>query len=113
MLTKCFEIRDRHTFIPVLGVKVSFENEAEAYLLRRSGFTMGSKAVFLVRMTNGEGQYDPYKWGTSARTMTIAHGHIKDHFDELENGAVVDVEFILGETPAPKLSEKHSDTYTR
>ncbi len=112
MLTKCFEIRDRHTFIPVFGVKVSFENAAETYLLRQSGFQFPSNAVFLVKMTSGEGQYNPYGWGTSARTMNVAHAHIRDHWDELENGQVIDVEFILKESPAPKVSEKHSEPLT-
>ena len=34
-----------------------------------------------------------------------AHHYIQEHFDELHDGDVVDVEFILGETKAPKVSE--------
>ncbi len=39
------------------------------------------------------------------------HTWLIDHFDEIESGAVVDVEFILGEKPAPKVSERE-EAYT-
>ena len=38
--------------------------------------------------------------------MPIAHNYVLDHFDELEDGDVVDVEFILGETEVKKTSER-------
>lgn len=38
--------------------------------------------------------------------MWIAHNWIEQHVDELVDGAVVDVEFILGETTTPKRSER-------
>ncbi len=34
--------------------------------------------------------------------MHEAHLYINEHFDEMDNGAVVDVEYILGETDKPK-----------
>lgn len=37
--------------------------------------------------------------------MCVAHQFIEDHFDELNDGEVVDVQFILGETKVPKVSE--------
>lgn len=112
MKSKCFEIRDRHTFIPVLATKVSFEDEAESYLLRRCGFRQDTKAVFLTRLGTGEGNYDPNGWVNGTRTMTTAHRYIKLNFDALPNGAVVDVEFISGETSVPKRSERHADAFT-
>lgn len=47
---------------------------------------------------------DPYDWGQN-RSRHFAHKWLIEHFDEIESGAVVDVEFILGETKKPKLSE--------
>jgi hypothetical protein len=38
--------------------------------------------------------------------MPVAHDWIRAHFDELEDGDVVDVEFILKEKPKPKISER-------
>jgi hypothetical protein len=37
--------------------------------------------------------------------MQAAHQWIEGHFHKLESGAVVDVEFILGETTEPKPGE--------
>jgi hypothetical protein len=52
----------------------------------------------LTQLTDGDGQYDPYRW--TNRTMHAAHLWVMEHFDEVSMGAVVDVEFILGETDA-------------
>jgi len=40
--------------------------------------------------------------------MLNAHKYIKEHWDELRSGSVVDVEFILGESKEPKASERTS-----
>ena len=42
------------------------------------------------------------------RTMPVAHDWIINHFDELRDGAVVDVQFILLETTAPKEAELYA-----
>lgn len=44
------------------------------------------------------------KQWTSA--MGNAHNWIIDHWQELKDGDVVDVQFILGETKEPKVSER-------
>ena len=104
MITKLFEVRDRGTFIPVIAIKVSHDTPKEHYLLARSGYTEERNYVLLARLQGStEMNYDPYEWGN--RTMQQAHHHITEHFDELEPGAVIDVEFILGETSSPKRSE--------
>ena len=41
--------------------------------------------------------------------MHWAHAWLLDHFDELESGAVVDVEYITGKAFAPKVSEAASE----
>lgn len=116
MIVKAIEIRDKGTFIPALAVKMvphSYEEatnqyEHERYLLRRAGYAFENPCVMLCRMdANGgarQASYDPYDWGD--RTFPVAHQYIIDHFDELESGAVVDVEFILKETAEPKKSER-------
>lgn len=37
-----------------------------------------------------------------------AHLYVRDHWAELRDGDVVDVQFILGETAAPKKSERET-----
>ena len=60
----------------------------------------------VVKMNDSMGaNYDPYNWTKCGRTMNVAHRHIEANWDKLASGDVVDVEFILGETSAPKESE--------
>lgn len=116
MITKCFELRDRGTFIPVIATKMIPDDddanqfERERYLLRRAGYGFVNPCVVLCRMdANGVARcasYDPYSWGADDRTFCVAHNYITEHFDELALGAVVDVEFILKETTEPKKSER-------
>lgn len=108
MKVKLFEVRDRMTFLPVMAVKTLWDNEQQRYLLRRVGF-QEVPAVILTRL-NGEtsSSSDAYFW--TDRTMQTAHLYILEHFDKLNDGDVVDVEFILGETDKPKTSERN-DVY--
>jgi hypothetical protein len=106
MIAKLFEVRDRATFLPVIATSMtSPANEAEFYLLRRAGY--GVQPLILLTRLDADGRpanYDPYAWGD--RTMRVAHQHIQDHWLTLESGDVVDVEYILGERDAPKVSER-------
>lgn len=121
MIVKAIEIRDRGTFIPALSIKMvpvsDWEanvsermSDSERYLLRRAGYGFEEPCVVLCRMecsgVDRNATYDPYSWGGGARTMPVAHDYIIKHFDELESGTVVDVEFILGETKESKKSER-------
>ena len=103
MQYKVLEIRDSCTFISVIAIKMEPKDEIENFYLRREGF-IKPHHVILVRIGNQMSQADPYAWGN--RTMTTAHLYILEHFDELKSGDVVDVEFILGETKSPKISER-------
>lgn len=107
MIAKTFELRDAATFVPVLAVKLEPSNEADRYLLARAGYRRQpheqAEYVVMWALAGGECTYDPHDWGN--RTRQVAHAYIIDHFDQLESGAVVDVEFILGERGAPKRSE--------
>jgi hypothetical protein len=114
VITKCFEVRDRATFVPVLAVKMNYpqlderQYMAQRYLLARCGYPRSSPHSVLLTKLAGDGRAtaDPYAWGD--RTFTVAHGWILDNFDALENGAVVDVEFLLGESESPKRSERET-----
>jgi hypothetical protein len=51
-------------------------------------------------------QYDPYEWGD--RTKYVAHKYIQEEFDNLESCAVVDVQYILGETQDQNISDMYA-----
>ena len=110
MITKLFEIRDRATFIPVLATKIEHENEVSSYLLHRAGLTkpFNSDPFFVllceINRGSGECQVVPYDW--IGRTMVTAHRYIIVNWEKLEDGDVIDVEFILGETKVKKGSER-------
>lgn len=106
MKAKALELRDSATFIPVLAVDMNPENEEQRYLLRRCGYACDNEPNILLTRLNASGGYawnDPYSW--EGRTFPVAHQWIIEHWHKLKDGDVVDVEFILGETKAPKISE--------
>lgn len=108
MTAKLFEVRDRATFLPVLAVLVEPASEQEHYLLRRAGYSgkPGEVYVIMAGLDGGldKATSDPYDWDN--RTRQVAHDFIIKHWDQLTTGAVIDVEWILGEAPFPKASER-------
>ena len=105
MQTKAIEIRDRATFIAATAIKLAPANEEQRYLIRRSGFSSTFDDVILFPLDCRNIEYDPYGWN-GARTFREAHLWVREHFDEIKDGDVIDVEFILGEKPAPSISER-------
>lgn len=109
MTYKFLEIRDVGAFIPVLAFSTNAIDEpmeAGGWLLRKAGFGFQTDCVYVVKLATGGAEYDPYNWRDGSRTMQIAHSHIEKHWQELKSGDVVDVEFILGLSKAPKTSER-------
>ena len=109
MKAKALELRDRATLIPVLAVDMNPGfGSGQRYLLRRAGYSCDDQPIILLTRMDGCGRakYDPYSWGD--RTFHVAHLYITEHWDKLDDGDVVDVEFILEETPSPKVSERMS-----
>lgn len=102
MTTKFIEIRDRATTIPALAFDISKQDDPLAW---RAGFG-DHPCIYLLMLSSEKAAYDPYSsvWG-GARTMPIAHQWLAEHWAEVKSGDVVDVQFILGETSAPKASE--------
>ena len=108
MEIKCLEIRDAGTFIPVICIRPVPENDEQCYLLRRDGYT-GDDSEHCIIMIDAQCRgvaYDPYDWTRDTRTKRTAHIFIQDHWHELCDGAVIDVQFILLETDKPKISER-------
>lgn len=109
MYAKTIEIRDAATFIPAMAVRLDPYHERDRYLLARAGFGVSmldqEKYIILIHLTSMRCEYDPMKWGN--RTMENAHRHIIEMgLDNFLHGEVVDVQYILGETDGPKVSEQ-------
>lgn len=120
MKTKLLELRDEGTFIPLLCVDMNPDSDpevqyggfaehraAQRYLLRRCGYPCDGRpniAIVKARAHKDRCSNDPYSWG--GRTFPIAHHYIIENWDKLKDGDVVDVQFILGETKSPKVSER-------
>lgn len=113
MKSKIIEIRDAGTFIPALAVQLGSAEEQERWLLASCGYgrTIEEQAAYIVLCAIAGGEpckahIDPFSWGQNPRTYFVAHKYIQEHFDELEPGQVVDVEFILGFRDEPKQSDR-------
>lgn len=108
MQAKALELRDDGTFIPILCVDMSSADNAEQrYLLRRCGYPLDGQANVIITRLDGDGRHafnDPYD--QSDRTWRTAHMWIIENWHTLNDGDVVDVEFIMGERDKPKLSER-------
>ena len=107
MITKTIEVRDQATFIPMLAIKLCPGNSQDRYLLSRAGYGKSAEQqgsyILLAGLHDTRASYDPYNWGD--KTRQTAHIWLTKHFDEIESGVVVDVQFIVGETSVPKLTE--------
>lgn len=102
---KTVEIRDRATLIPAFAIKMLPSDEYELFLFKNAGYGYVHHCVMLVPIEApwlSARSSDEYR--NSARTLPIAHQWIEDHFDEIKNGDVIDVEFILGEKDRPSLN---------
>jgi len=97
---KYLEIRDRLTCVKAFAFKLPRELPA---LARAAGF--GKPAVFFGKLDGTDVTYDPFKHKPVGRTMKEAHLWLRDNYDSVESGDVIDVEYILGETDEPKESE--------
>jgi hypothetical protein len=107
---KVLEVRDSMTHIPVLAIRMLAQNEVQDYYIHsRMGYPRDGSTIAVIQLNDCDGNCDPYAWPRETRTMQTAHQYIYEHFDELNDGDVVDVEFILGETATKKVSERITD----
>lgn len=108
METKMFEVRDDGTLIPVLVVKYEVHDKKDLRFFERGGVDIRSivsipPVIQVTMLTTMETERSAGAW--KGRTMRVAHRFIQEKWYELENYAVIDVEFILGETQTSKSSE--------
>lgn len=108
MEIKVLEIRNSNTFLPVICIKPVPDNEAQRCLLRRDGYSCqpDDPIIIMIDAQCRGVAYDPYDWPHDPRTKQNAHLYIEQHWRELKDGDVIDVEFILGETASQKVSER-------
>lgn len=111
---KLFEVRDRATLIPVIAIRLGCRNEAERYLLSRAGYgkekAEQEEYVLYAGLESFDMECDPYKQVN--RTRHISHAYILKNWEELTSGDVIDVQFILGETNVPKISEAQGSDHS-
>jgi hypothetical protein len=107
MEIKCLELRDTNTFIPVICIRPVAENESQRYLLQRDGYRAdhSEHCIIMIDAQCRGCSYDPYNW-IGSRTKGQAHSYIEEHWHDLTDGDVIDVQFILGETKDKKRSER-------
>jgi hypothetical protein len=128
--TKLFEVRDSGTFIVVMATRLIpiWDNQSlrtglftngvntnpgkEAWLLHRVGLGHpDSYQILMSKIESGESSLDSEYWtresplSRGTRTLTMAHRYIEQTFSQLKSGDLIDVQFIIGETTEPKVSE--------
>lgn len=100
MLIKFIEIRDTATCVPSIAIKMQAVNKVqERFLYQRCGYPPDGSGVVLMELNNQRASSDPYYWG--GRTYPAAHLYILEHFDELNDGDVVDARVFLEEESVP------------
>jgi hypothetical protein len=116
MISKVFELRSPATLIVILATRLSAENLQSATLLFHSGYGRYPKDIenyILVTPLDGGGNdvatTDPYMH--KIEEIRIAHIYLREHFDELDNGSVIDIDYIQGNTNEPKETDMSSQLW--
>lgn len=106
MKAKILEIRDEGTFISCLAIELLPDNNEQYWYLLREGYRTVNKNIMITALFGERtASCDPYHW-ESRRTWGNAHNYIIEHWDMLNDGDVVDVQYILKETATVKRSER-------
>lgn len=102
MHIKMFEVRDVATMIPIMAIKVNGSTDQDKYLAGRANLLDGDIIVIDIHKEFATSISDNHE---RYRTLKVAHNHLDRYFDSLENGSVIDIEFILGEKDVEKRPE--------
>ncbi len=123
MEVKLFEIRTEGTLYAVMSIKLFPRNEAERWLLARSGYgacddeetsgyVISGPIDPSVSRNSGDMlhfSYDGYGWMGGEHTdqiMAWATDYIPQYWDNLESGQVIDIDFLQQRTKVPKVSDR-------
>lgn len=112
--TKLFEVRDSATLIPVMAIHLDglYEGrEDHKFLMETAGYGSSEYLILMELSPSGKGlrtEYSAFDWRLHWHndTLSAAHTYISEHFDELKDGQVVDVEYIRGIRKEPKRSDR-------
>ena len=102
---KTVEIRDRGTLIPAFAILMLPSDEYELFLFKGAGYGYVHPCIMLVSIEAPwlSARFSD-EWRDKSRTMFTAHKYIEDNFNEIKNGDVIDVEYILGEKEEKSLN---------
>ena len=118
---KLFEVRDVGTNISVLAVAIPLtgivrgdycmviteeKRQQLMAIMGNAGWHGAGIIHYVVHMSAQKCAYDAFEWGSTNRTMFTAHSHIAKHWETLESGDVIDVQYILGESAQPKRPDR-------
>lgn len=103
--SKLIAVMDRCTRIPIIAFKLYPESAEEFVMFKTHGFGDNPEQyTFFYDIVSGKCSYNAYGMGDSY-TLTPACVHIRDHWDEVESGTVIDAEYLRGETTHPRTWE--------
>jgi len=120
MEIKLFEVRAEGTLYAVMSIKLRPRNEAERWLLQRSGYgacdedtedLVISGPIDPAVSPNG-GDLLHFSFGGFAwmdircEIMGWAQDYISQFWAELESGQVIDIDFLQQKTKAPRISDR-------
>lgn len=119
--TRFIEVRDEGTQMPCMVTAVNAntlildDRDDDAWLVQRAGWGGEQVGLYFVELLVEPGcdswaKASPYQYELhtvskgfdGSRTLRIAWTWVMQHWDEVESGDVIDVQYILGETDAPK-----------
>ena len=103
---KTVEIRDRATYIPAFAIRMWGSDVKELFLFKSCGYGIMGSCVMLIPLQAPwlSARCSDEQKNMNGRTIAEAHKWIEKNFSSINNGDVVDVEFILGEKDKPSLN---------
>ena len=110
--TKIFAIHDVMTLVSMMVQRLVPETLQEELILSRAGYREIDNYFFFstFRDEMGEFTYDVYKL-ENQRSFGTAARYIKQNWDELESGELIDIEYILGEIDEDQIT-RFEDEFT-
>ncbi len=122
MDVKLLEARASGTLYAVMAIKLSARNEAERWLLARSGYgeTAENQETYVISGLidpcvgpNGDDllhfSYDGYAWTFPPHQddlMQWLTDYLTEHWEELESGQVIDYDYIHERRATPRISDR-------
>jgi len=113
MENKIIEVRDVGTILSVLFIRLSAESASEKFLLERAGYgRRPDNYILAIDLTHPLriwlSPFETRMATQGARTFYLAHEEMTRNWENYRHGDVLDVQYVLGETPSPKISERFS-----